>query len=584
MTYTAQELLDRIAAREDSRWEFKRVEFAGTRLRSPERRVLADEIAAFANARGGVLLCGVTEDGRVQDLTGDQVAALDDVLVEVSTDAIKPPVRIRTHHRRLPDGRLLVAVEVPRGHSHHRSPGGSFVRVGGTKRRMAAEEQLRLAQRRGQARYLWFDEQPVPKTGFESLDPDLWLPLLSAEGAADPPTSLAKLAVLAQDEFGVRRATVAGILLCARRPDRWLSNATVTATRYRGRDRTTGQVDAQEITGPLPNQIADAVKFAVRNMHVAARKTPMRVDMPQYGEKAIFEAVVNAAVHRDYSIRGSRIRLSMFSDRLEIQSPGALPNTLNVESMAVRQATRNQAIASLMGRMGVGEIPGSAHRRYFMERRGDGVPTIIRETSELSGRPPVYRLIDDAEVLLRIPAAPLDATSSRVVVTVRAQGRPLPGADVLALFPNRTWKQAVADEYGEAALDLYTTELPMTVFGAAAGHAACLVRHWEPAAGALALDLAPLPRGGSTIFPEATGRLPGLRGFLNPVRDSLDRTYLHASEIAIGEGRPQPVFFVPGEELQLTDSSGKTLLVRIVEIAGRSALVEYRDREPRALG
>ena len=60
MTYTAQELLDQIAAGEDSRWEFKRVEFAGTRLRSPERRVLADEIAAFANARGGVLLCGVT--------------------------------------------------------------------------------------------------------------------------------------------------------------------------------------------------------------------------------------------------------------------------------------------------------------------------------------------------------------------------------------------------------------------------------------------------------------------------------------------------------------------------------------------
>ena len=157
-------------------------------------------------------------------------------------------------------------------------------------------------------------------------------------------------------------------------------------------------MDAQEITGPLPRQIADAVTFAVRNMHVAARKTPMRVDMPQYSEKAIFEAVVNAAVHRDYSVRGSRIRLSMFSDRLEIQSPGALPNTLSVESMAVRQATRNQAIASLLGRMGVGEIPGSAHRRYFMERRGDGVPAIIRETRELSGRPPEYRLIDDAEV------------------------------------------------------------------------------------------------------------------------------------------------------------------------------------------
>ncbi len=446
---------------------------------------------------------------------------------------------------------------------------------------MTTEEQPRLAQRRGQARYLWFDEQPVPQTGFDTLDMELWLPLLSAEGAADPPTALAKLAVLAENEFGLQRATVAGVLLCSRRPDRWLSNATITATRYRGTDRTTGQVDAQEITGPLPRQIEDAVKFAVRNMHVAARKTPMRVDMPQYSEKAIFEAVVNAVVHRDYSVRGSRIRLSMFSDRLEIQSPGALPNTLSVESMAVRQATRNQAIASLMGRMGVEEIPGSAHRRYFMERRGDGVPTIIRETRELSGQPPEYRLIDDAEVLLRIPAAPQDATSSHETVTVSAGESPLPGAEVLALFPNRTWKHAVADERGKAVLELYATELPMTVFCAAPGHAARLVRKWLPAAGSLAIELVPLPGGGSAIFPEETGHLPGLRGLLNPKRDSLDRTCLYASNIAIGQGRPQPVFFVPGEELPLTDSAGKALLVRIVEIVGRTALVEYRNPEPR---
>ena len=152
MTYTVQDILDQIEAGEDSSWEFKQVEFAGTRLRSPKRAVLADEIATFANSRGGVLLCGVTDDGRVQSLTGDQVAALDDMLVEeVSTDSIKPPVRIRTHHRRLPDGRLLVAAEVPAGDAHHRSPGGNFVRVGGTKRRMTTEEELRLAQRRAAA-------------------------------------------------------------------------------------------------------------------------------------------------------------------------------------------------------------------------------------------------------------------------------------------------------------------------------------------------------------------------------------------------------------------------------------------------
>ena len=574
-----EDIRQRLELGEDSRWEFKQAEFAGSRPTNPTLDVLAAEMIALANSNGGRLLIGVTDDGILQGMSREQMAALDDVLVEVSTDAIRPALRIDVHHREL-DGRAFVLVEVPRGDSLHECAGRSWIRVGASTRRLTGDEPMRLAQRRAQGRRLSYDERTVGGTGFDTLDPVLWRPMLSAEGATEPEVALAKLALLASDESGVQCATVAGVLLCTQHPEQWLPNAVITVTRYRGTDRTTGQVDSQEITGPLQRQIADALSFAARNMQVAARKTPARIDMPQYSEKAIFEAVVNAVVHRDYSIRGSRIRLSMFSDRLEIQSPGALPNNLTLDSMSLRQATRNEVIASMMGRMGVGDTRGSAHRRYFMERRGDGVPAIIRETRELSGRPPEYRLIDGAEVLLRIPAAPQDATSSQVVVTVRAKGRPLPGADVLALFPNRTWKQAVADENGEAAVHLYTTELPMTVFGAAPGHAACLVREWLPAAGALALDLTPLPRGGSTIFPEATGHIPGVRGRLNPIRDALDRTYLYASNVAVGQGRPQPVHFVPGEALQLTDSDGVVRFVRIIEIVGRSALVEHWAPEP----
>lgn len=578
MKFSDDEIAHQLRQGEDSRWEFKRILFSGDSPTSPDRGDLADEIVAFANANGGVLLCGVTDDGQIQGMTFAQMAALDHLLVEVSTDVIEPPVRIDVRHRAV-DGRSLLRVDVPKGDSLHERGGRSFIRVGASKRKLTGDERLRRAQRRTQDRYLWCDEQPVPETGFDTLDAALWRPLLSAEGASEPEVALEKLALLAPDESGGGRATVAGVLFCTQNPERWLPNAAITATRYRGADRTTGQVDAQEITGPLQRQIADAVGFAVRNMKVAARKVPARIDMPQYSEKAIFEAVVNAVVHRDYAIRGSRTRLSMFSDRLEIQSPGALPNTLTVESMALRQATRNQAIASLMGRIGVGQIRGSADRRYFMERRGDGVPAIQRETRELSGRAPEYRLVDGAEVLLVLPAAPLDATSSRTVVTVRSEGRPLPGAEVLVLFPNRTWKHAVADEHGEAAVDLYTTELPMTVFAAAPGCAACLVREWLPSGGALALELRVLPRGGSVIFPEATGHLPGLKGRLNPIRDPLDRTYLYASNIAVARGRPQPVHFVPGEELRLTDSDGAERLVRILDVAGRSVLVEYRPVE-----
>ena len=575
MTYSDEEIRRQLQLAEDSTWEFKEVEFAGNRPRSPSRADLADEVAAFANADGGVILCGVTDDGEVQGMSREQIVELDSLLVEVSTDSISPAVRIRTYHRQLND-RLLLVVDVPEGDSQHDSPGGSYVRVGGTKRRMTSDERLRLSQRRGQARFHSYDEQTVPGTGFETLEESLWRPLLSAEGAAEPLSAMVKLALLANDDAGIVRATVAGVLLCMRSPEQWLPNAVITATRYSGSDRASGQLDAQEITGPLNRQIGDAVAFAKRNMRVAAHKNPARVNLPQYSEKALFEAIVNAVVHRDYSIRGSKTRLSMFEDRLEIQSPGSLPNNLTLESMEARQATRNEALTSVLARMPVEGISGSADRQYFMERRGDGVSIILRETREISGKRPEFRLIDNSEVLLLIPAAALEQSPACVVFTVRSAGQPLSGADVLALFPNKTWKRATTDENGEAEVDLHTTHLPMTVFAAALGHGAHLEREWIPSQGSLAVELVPLREGGSVIFAESTGYLPVVNGRLNPLRDSHERTSLYASNIAIDQGKQQPVHFALGEDLRLTDADGREATVRIVEVVGRSALLEYR--------
>ena len=574
MIYSDEEIERQLQLGKDSRWVFKQIEFRGDRPVSPSHSDLADEIAAFANADGGVLFCGARDE---QDISLRRLTALDSVLVEIATNRIRPPVRIETHHRERSTGERFLLARIPRGDSQHDSPGGSFVRVGGSKRRMSSDERLRLAQKRSQGRYLWFDKQPWPNTGIRTLDESLWKPLLSAEGAAEPEIALEKLALLAPDESGVLRATAAGILLCTGSPERFLPNACITATCYRGRDRTSDQVDAREITGPLNQQIESAVAFAVRNMRVSAKKAPARAELPQYSDRALFEALVNAVAHRDYSIKGSKIRLSMFEDRMEIQSPGSLPNNLTLESMAERQSTRNEALTSVLGRMPVRGIQGSGDRLYFMERRGDGVPIIRRETRELSGKWPVFRLIDDSDVCLTIPAAAQQESPARAVVTTWAGGLPAPETDLLALFPNRTWQQAVTDADGEAILDLHTTHLPMTVFAAAPGRVAYVNQSWTPSEGALAIELEELHAGGSVIFPEASGHLPGLRGRLNPIRDNHGRTYLYASNIAINRGEPQPVSFLPGEELRLTDADGRELWVRIVSIVGRSSLVEYRS-------
>ena len=560
---------------EDSRWEFKQIAFRGDQPVEPRSRDLADELAAFANANGGVMLCGVTDVGEVQGLARAQLDALERMFVQISTDTIKPAIQIATYRLEI-DGKALLAVEVESGYALHDSPGGSYRRVGSSKRAMTSDERLRLSQRRAQSRFLWFDKQPVPNTGFHTLDESIWKPLLSAEGRADPETALEKLALLTKDERDVTRATVAGVLLCSAAPHEWLPNACITATHYAGSDRASGQLDARTIVGSLPRQVADAMAFAVRNMRVGAYKDPARMDLPQYSVEALFEALVNAVAHRDYSMRGSRIRLSMFADRLEIDSPGGLPNNLTIDAMAARQSTRNEAIASVLGRVPVGDIPGSGQRRYFMERRGDGVPVIFRETRALCGRSPSYRLLGDSNLFLDIPAATTIASPATVAVTVHHEGGPVAGADVLALFPNNTYKQGVTNDHGEASVELYATDLPMTVFVAAPGFRAHVERDWVPAEGGLAMDLQPILRGGAVIFPEATGPIPGLRGRLNPVRDSLDRSYLYASNITINRGEAQPVHFRFGEEMQLTDSEGAEMAVRVMAIVGRSALLEYR--------
>ena len=467
-------------------------------------------------------------------------------------------------------------VEIPEGDSQHDSPGGSYIRVGSTKRRMTSDERLRLALRRGQARFRSYDEQTVPGTGFETLDESLWRPLLSAEGSAEPQSAMEKLALLANDDAGILRATVAGVLLCTQSPDHWLQNTGITATLYAGSDRASGQLDAREITGPLNRQIGDAMAFAKRNMRVAAHKNPARVNLPEYSEKALFEGLVNAVVHRDYSISGSKIRLSMFEDRLEVQSPGSLPNNLTLASMRDRQVTRNEVLTSVLARMPVAGVSGSEDRQYFMERRGDGVPIIIRETRELTGKRPVFRLVDNSEVLLILPAATLKQSPGNAVITVRSGGQPLSGADILALFPNKTWKRAATDENGEAELDLHTTHLPMMVFAAALGHSAHLERDWIPSQDSLALELFPLLEGGSVIFAEDTGHLPVVSVRLNPIQDSHERTYLYASNIAINQGKQQPVHFALDEDLRLTDANGREATVRVVDVVGRSALLEYQ--------
>ena len=134
------------------------------------------------------------------------------------------------------------------------------------------------------------------------------------------------------------------------------------------------------------------------------------------------------------------------------------------------------------------------------------------------------------------------------------------------------------DTFGRVAFGFHS-ELPITVFCAAPGHAAHVERDWHPPE-PLAVQLEPLPLGGSAAFTEGTGHLPDLAGRLNPILDDLDRMYLYATNVAIDEGRQQPVHFKLNQPLRLTDVNGFEWVVRFIEMIGTSALLEYESPGP----
>ena len=579
MIWAAENLLRQVELGEDSRVEFKEAFFEKGRVRAPSRRNVADELAALGNSTGGTLVFSVSDAGEIRRLTRRQIDMLETFVGESCEDSIRPPLHFTTQRLPLPDGLSVLVVEIEQSPLVHKSPGGYLVRLGSSKREMTAQALQRLFLHRGRSGLLGPDEVPVAHTGRGTLETGLLNRFLSSRTLEPADTQLTKLGLLGDDDAGVTRATVAGVLLATGRPDRYIPGAVIEAVRYRGTVLgNADQHDAATIVGPLDRQIGEAVQFARRNTRVAARKAPGRMEIPQFAPRAMFEAIVNAVVHRDYSMENAKTRMFIFDDRLELYSPGGLANTLTLDAMRTRQATRNEALASLLRMLGVGDIYGAGDRQYFLELRGEGVPVICEKTRELTGRDPVYELIDGAELRLMLPAAspPVDGLAGEVLVT--AGGQPLVGARVVAHYPNKTWTEAITDSFGRAAFGFYA-ELPIIVYCAAPGHAGHVERDWRPPQ-PLSIRLAELPEGGSAIFTEGTGHLPGLTGRLNPILDNRDRTYLYTTNVAIEQGSQQPVHFKLNQPLRLTDVHGSEWSVRFIDLFGMSSLLEYRPPCP----
>ena len=404
------QLLKQISLGEDSVLELKDIEYKNNIIMGPHRNSMADEMSAMANSYGGIIILGLNDKShKITGLPADKLDLTETWIRDIANNLITPPLDYMA--RKLSffsddkSEKNIIRIDIPKSIFVHKSPDGYFYRRGSSKREMPPEVLARLFQQRTQNRLIRFDEQIVMKVASNVLNPKLYERFKTPLSPQNDTEFLEKLKLISGDENGILHPTISGILMSVESPEQYISNAYIQAVCYHGKDRTAVQLDAQDISGPLDIQIKDACKFVQRNMKIRAIKNPGRIETPQYSLNAVFEAIVNAVAHRDYSIYGSKIRLHIFSDRLELYSPGSIPNTMTIESLSQRQSSRNELISSLLARCPMNFDATGSKRIFIMDKRGEGVPIILSESFALSGKMPEYTLIDDTELCLIIFAA-----------------------------------------------------------------------------------------------------------------------------------------------------------------------------------
>lgn len=393
------ELLDLITNRENSRVEFKRDD-----VRSD---ALAQEMSALLNLEGGVILLGVEKDGRISGLTRTRDAA-EEWVMNIARQNLQPAIIPVWSAVAMEDGNVVGIVELPAdspGKPYKARRGNSwvtFIRVGSTSREATREEEGRLYQT---ARLVRYEIKPVPDTGFQSLDIDrienYFRNVLkrSVPGRADTAgweRLLLNSDLLVPAGDGVR-ASVAGLLLFGENPNRRLPQAGVTAVAFPGTRKEYNTTDEERIRGPLVSTVSSrgravdkgvidrAVDFVQRNMgSVAWLEGGRRRRKKAFPVDAVREAVVNAVAHRDYAREGTDIELSLYADRLEVISPGRLPNGVTVEKMkeGVVRVARNELLKEILRDYGYIEHYGMGVRYRIIEsmRAHNGTdPDLVEE-------------------------------------------------------------------------------------------------------------------------------------------------------------------------------------------------------------
>ena len=375
------ELADLIRNGENSGAEFKRDDIR------PDS--LAKEMAALLNFEGGYVLLGVEKDGSVSGLTRDPADA-EEWVMTASRDQIRPAVIPYWETIEWDPGRVVGIVQLPADSPdkpYKVKRGAAWVtqiRVGTTSRDATDEEEERLYAQSGRLPY---DLKPVVGASLKDLDHRRLVDYFRIRRGQTPPpdedeaawrTLLLNTDLMVEDR-GRATPTVAAVILFGRHGARLVRHSSITAAAYPGNEKDYATTERAVLQGPVvglfspqdelveAGVIEQALAFVQRNTATASAAIDgRREDRPDYPPDVVREVVVNAIAHRDYTIAVTDIELSIYLDRLEVISPGRLPNTVTVDKMrAGYRATRNELLKDVL-------------RDYrYIEATGLGVPRKI---------------------------------------------------------------------------------------------------------------------------------------------------------------------------------------------------------------
>ena len=390
----AEQILAQLRAGKDSRAEFKEVRLGERRLLAPNTDDLAAELVAFANAGGGTVFFGIDDSGAGAGIPSEGLSLVEGWIISIATHNCEPPIRPILRKVLLPMAsgieQHVLLIDVPRGlYVHRTSSGRYYMRVGSTKRDLTPPELARLFQQRGR-KYV-FDEQPVLAASVDNLNRNRLEAFFGRSPTIPWLDLLRNTRVTLRDEDGVDRPSVAGLLTFGTEPTEFLASASIEAACYRGKRLSSEDlVHAERLAGPVSDQIDAGISFVAQFMRQMRRGHATSGTNVQYVLDVVDEAIVNAVAHRDYTISGSKIRLFLFADRLELYSPGKLPNTITLDDMPYRTFTRNQLLVAFLSR-----IRSRRTGQVFLESRGEGVRKILQDGEAHSGRRPMYELFGD---------------------------------------------------------------------------------------------------------------------------------------------------------------------------------------------